>query len=293
MSARAPNLPHHGCPDGGRSNDQISHPPGVVFSMQIEMLPIDRLREYEANPRVCSEEAVKRLAAAIREFGFKVPVIVDRENILVAGHTRVRAARQLKLAEVPAIRADDLSDAQIQAFRVADNKLHELTEWNMELLAVELQEISSLDIDPFLLGFSNDELNELMAPPPTLGLTLADEVPEPPKTAITQPGDLWRLGPHRLLCGDSTNVEDVRRLMTGERAALFSTDPPYLVDYDGTNHPHRWNEPDKNKDWSGTYGVDWDDADANPELFDQFITVAVAEAILPNAAWYCWHASRR
>ena len=100
-------------------------------------------------------------------------------------------------------------------------------------------------------------------------------------------------GQHRLLCADSTNVDDVRRLMAGERAILFATDPPYLVDYDGTNHPHRWDKPDGNKDWSETYGATWDEASGNPDLYDKFIGLAVAEAIEPNAAWYCWHASRR
>jgi len=123
--------------------------------------------------------------------------------------------------------------------------------------------------------------------------TVQDDVPEPPPEPVTKIRDLIIMGAHRLLCGDCTKVEDVRRLMNGEKAILFATDPPYLVNYDGTNHPHKWNEPDKNKDWSETYGVNWDDADANPDLFRDFIAVAQAEAILPNAAWYCWHASRR
>ena len=114
---------------------------------------------------------------------------------------------------------------------------------------------------------------------------------------MTKPGDIWLLGRHRLLCGDSTRAADVLRLMDGKRAILFSTDPPYLVDYDGTNHPHKWNASDeekkrKNKDWSGTYGIDWDDSKQGPEFYEAFIKAAVEYAIEPNAAWYCWHASR-
>ncbi|MBB4267610.1 DNA-methyltransferase [Roseospira visakhapatnamensis] len=112
-------------------------------------------------------------------------------------------------------------------------------------------------------------------------------VPEPPRNPAARPGDLWLLGEHRLLCGDSTRAEDVRQLMNGERAVLFATDPPYLVDYDGSNHPTR------NKDWSQSYGTTWDDSSQGAELYDGFIAAAVAEAIAENAAWYCWHASRR
>ncbi len=122
-----------------------------------------------------------------------------------------------------------------------------------------------------------------------------DVPPEPLKKAVSKPGDLWVLGKHRLLCGDSTNPDDVRRVMDGARAVLFATDPPYLVNYDGTNHPNskkNW-RPKRNKDWSESYGTAWDDADASPDLYDKFIAVAIAEAITPEAAWYCWHAARR
>jgi len=112
-------------------------------------------------------------------------------------------------------------------------------------------------------------------------------VPEPPRNPASRTGDLWILGDHRLLCGDSTSAADVRRLMNAERAILFATAPPYLVDYDGSNHPTR------NKDWSQSYGTTWDDSSQGAEPYDGFIAAAVAEAIAENAAWYCWHASRR
>lgn len=144
------------------------------------------------------------------------------------------------------------------------------------------------DFDLALTGFSEGELGDLLA-----ALDEDDKgaepvvVPEPPRNPGSRPGDLWILGDHRLLCGDSTKAADVRRLMNGERATLFATDPPYLVDYDGSNHPTR------NKDWSPSYGVTWDDAGQGAELYDGFIAAARAEAIAEDAAWYCWHASRR
>ena len=110
---------------------------------------------------------------------------------------------------------------------------------------------------------------------------------------VSRPGDLWLLGDHRLLCGDSTKADDVIRVMHNQKAILFATDPPYLVDYDGTNHPSKQGDPDKNKDWGKSYGITWDDSSQGPELYEGFIKAAIEHAILPNAAWYCWHASRR
>ena len=174
--------------------------------------------------------------------------------------------------------------------------LTELGTWDEALLSAELNELLADDYDLSLVGFSDGELDKLLAFDTDVGggeegsaggsvppLT----IPEPPRNPASRTGDLWILGDHRLLCGDSTNHEDVRRLMNGERAVLFATDPPYLVDYDGSNHPTR------NKDWSQSYGVTWDDSSQGAELYDGFIAAAVAEAITEDAAWYCWHASRR
>lgn len=157
--------------------------------MQIEMLPIDSVREFEGNPRR-NDAAVGPVARSINEFGFRVPVIVDRDNVLVAGHTRVKAARQLGLTEVPAVRADDLTAEQIRAFRIADNKLHELSGWDIDLLAVELAELKALEVDLDSLGFSVDELAQLLDPGVKDGECDPDDVPEPPDAAVTQPGDL-------------------------------------------------------------------------------------------------------
>ena len=196
--------------------------------MQIEMWPIERLKEYDRNPRN-NDDAVGPVAESIRQFGFKIPVLVDKDGVLVAGHTRIRAARQLGLAEVPVICVDDLTPEQVRAFRIADNKLHELATWNLELLPVELSELQGMNVSLELLGFSKDDLAKLLDPGAKDGLTDPDEVPEPPDEAITQAGDLWILGDHRLLCGDSSKPADVDRLLAGATIQLVNTDPPYNV----------------------------------------------------------------
>jgi DNA modification methylase len=260
--------------------------------MKISVRPIASIKPYERNPRI-NDAAVDAVAESIKQFGWRQPIVVDGDDFIVCGHTRWKAAQKLGLDKVPVHVAQDLTPQQIRAYRIADNKTNELAEWNMELLPLELAELKDAGIDWALLGFDSDELAMLLDPGVKPGLTDPDAVPTPPDEAATKPGDLWLLGEHRLYCGDSTNPEHVRLVMDGQRAALFSTDPPYLVDYDGTNHPHKWGEKDKNKDWSESYGATWDEAEANPELYEKFVAVAVAEAILPNAAWYCWHASRR
>ncbi len=196
--------------------------------MKLESIPIGDIREYEHNPRV-NDNAVGPVAESIRNYGFKVPVIVDADNVVIAGHTRVLAAKRLGLTEVPAIRADDLTPQQVRAFRVADNKLHELSAWNIELLSMELGELKALDVDLNALGFNDDELAKLFGTDLTDGLCDPDDVPEPPDKAVTQRGDLWVLGEHRLLCGDSSSTADVDRLLDGAPIHLVNTDPPYNV----------------------------------------------------------------
>jgi len=196
--------------------------------MQIEMVDINLVKEYEQNPRN-NDGAVDAVAASIKEFGFKVPVIVDGDGVLIAGHTRVRAARKLGLKEVPVIRAGDLTPEQVRAFRVADNKLHELSSWDMQLLPLELKDLQGMNFDLSLLGFDASDLATILDPDGTQGLTDEDAVPLPGDAAITKPGDLWVLGNHRLLCGDSSKPEDVDRLLAGALIDLVNTDPPYNV----------------------------------------------------------------
>ena len=253
---------------------------------KVERRDVASLVPYAKNARTHSAAQVAAIAASIREWGWTVPVLVDEAGGIIAGHGRILAAQKLGIAEVPVMVATGWTEAQKRAYVSADNKLALNAGWDDELLKLELGDLRDLDFDLSLTGFDDDELAALKLAEDESG-TDPIVVPEPPRNPVSRLGDLWLLGEHRLLCGDSTNVDDVRRLMNGERAVLFATDPPYLVDYDGSNHPTR------NKDWSPSYGVTWDDASQGAELYDGFIRAAIAEAITEDAGWYCFHASRR
>jgi len=196
--------------------------------MQIELRPLADIRPYENNPRV-NDAAVDAVAASIRQFGFRQPIVVDAEGVIIVGHTRYKAALKLGLERVPVHVATELTPEQVRAYRIADNKVAELATWDYELLPIELAELKAAEIDLQLLGFSADELAKLLDPGVKDGLTDPDEIPEPPDEAITQPGDLWTLGDHRLLCGNSGNAEHVDRLLAGAAIQLVNTDPPYNV----------------------------------------------------------------
>lgn len=197
--------------------------------MRVEFRELSRLRPYEGNPRV-TDDAVGPVADAIREFGFRQPIVVDTADVIVVGHVRYLAAQKLGLKKVPVHIARDLSPEQLRAYRIADNKLHELSKWNQELLSIELSELRAAELDFSLLGFDVDAVAELLGhasdPAPALNV---DDIPEPPDKAVTQPGDLWILGDHRLLCGDSASPHDVDRLLDGSRVELVNSDPPYNV----------------------------------------------------------------
>ena len=262
----------------------------------IETWPLERLQPYAKNAKLHGEDQVAKIAASIAEFGWTVPVLVGEDGEVIAGHGRILAAQKLGLSEAPVIVLGHLTEEQRRAYRIADNKLTELGAWDEALLSAELKDLLADEFDLSLIGFSDGELDKLLAAVPdddgaegggSDGSVPPVTIPEPPRNPASRTGDLWILGAHRLLCGDSTSAADVRRLMNGERAVLFATDPPYLVDYDGSNHPTR------NKDWSASYGTTWDDSSQGAELYDGFIAAAVAEAITEDAAWYCWHASRR
>jgi DNA modification methylase len=197
--------------------------------MKIEMLPIDAVKEYDRNPRTINDAAIDAVAKSIEAFGFKVPILIDAEGVIIAGHTRLRAARKLGLKEVPTIRAADLTPDQVKALRIADNKVASLTSWDMELLPIELADLKGVDFDLALLGFSAEDLAAIMAPAGTEGLVDPDDVPAPPDAATTVPGDIWVLGNHRLMCGDSSKPEDLDRLLDGQPIHLVNTDPPYNV----------------------------------------------------------------
>jgi len=196
--------------------------------MKVERRKIDDIRPYEQNPRQ-NDAAVDAVAASIREFGFRQPIVVDTEGVIVVGHTRWKAAQKLGLEFVPVHVAKDLTPEQARAYRIADNKSADLATWNYDLLPIELRDLQAADFDLGLIGFDDEELARLLGEGVKDGLTDPDDVPEPPDEAVTQPGDLWVLGDHRLLCGDAGSAEDVDRLLDGARIHLISTDPPYNV----------------------------------------------------------------
>ncbi len=199
-------------------------------TIKITYKAITDIRPYPNNPRH-NAPGVNAVAASIKEFGFKVPIIIDSEGEIVAGHTRILAAEQLGLKKVPCIIADDLTEAQIKAFRIADNQTASLTEWNEELLSVELGDLADMNFDLSITGFSDIELEGFFNV--GRGGVTEDQPPDPPEEPTTKPGDLWLLGSHRLLCGDATIPADVDRLMAGKQADMVFTDPPYNVDYQG------------------------------------------------------------
>src|SRR6266852_1937766 len=194
--------------------------------MLIEMRKLSEVKPYENNPRI-NDAAVDAVAASIREFGFRQPIVVDEQGVIIVGHARYLAALKLGLEKVPVHVAKDLTPEQIKAYRIADNKTADLSDWNYDLLPIELAELQGMDYDLSLLGFNQDELVELLDGGVKDGLCDPDDVPAPPDEATTRPGDLWLLGDHRLLCGDSSKAEDVDRLLDGTQIHLVNTDPPY------------------------------------------------------------------
>ena len=290
--------------------------------MVVRSVPLKRLKPAPYNPRVelkPGDAVFESLKQSIESFGCVEPIVWNRRSgYVVGGHQRLAVLQTLGHKQTDVVVVNLPPDRE-KALNLALNKI--VGDWDERKLADLLQDLTrDPTFDLSLTGFGRGELDELIAElggAPALAGNDADFDTEAAldtaRPAVTQPGELLVLGNHRLLCGDSTKPEDVRKVMNGQRAVLFATDPPYLVDYDGTNHPGGGGgqrrglrskaakgvtsaanpRSTKNKDWSSTYGITWDDADGNCDLYDKFIAAAVAEAIAPNAAWYCWHASRR
>jgi DNA modification methylase len=207
-----------------------------ILADRIERWPVERLKPYDKNPRTHSAEQLAQLKRSIAEFGFTNPILVDGKDGILAGHGRLMAAKDMGLAEVPVLVLDHLTPEQRRAYVIADNQLALNAGWDMELLQQEVVSLNLQDFDLDLLGFDDEFLEGLLNPDGidlggsdggTEGLTDPDEVPEPPAEPVTKPGDVWLLGKHRVMCGDSTVITDVERLMAGERAALLHADPPY------------------------------------------------------------------
>ena len=193
---------------------------------KIHQININKIIPYEKNPRK-NNEAVDPVAESIKEFGFKVPIVVDKNNVIITGHTRYKAAKKLKLKTVPCIVADDLTEEQAKAFRLADNKVGEIAEWDTDLLHMELDDILDINMDLFGFDLIDDEEEE------NAEVIEDDYNEEPPAEPKAKQGDIYQLGRHRLMCGDSTSVTDVDKLLDGERADMIFTDPPYNVAFNG------------------------------------------------------------
>ena len=254
------------------------------MARRIELWPLEKLRPYDRNPRTHSDAQIEEIAASIAEFGFNNPILVDTEAGIVAGHGRLLASQQLGLSELPVVVLDHLSPAQRRAYIIADNRIAENAGWDEDLLAGELAALAADDFDLGTLGFSKDELSELLD-----GADAAagaeGEIPEPepvPAVPVTRPGDLWELGPHRLLCGDSLDAEAMAQLMAGEMAALLFTDPPYNVAY-GEKQDFL-NRSDRGRRNNTPIEHDQMDEDA----FKAFLSAALAtaESVLADGAAY-------
>jgi len=204
-----------------------------MAKQQIEQVSIEALIPYARNSRTHSDAQVAQIAASIKEFGFTNPVLIDEDGGIIAGHGRTMAARKLGLDEVPCLRLAHLTEAQKKAYIIADNKLALNAGWDDEMLKVELSELKDLDFDLSLIGFDADELANLLEPEQVEGLVDEDEVPEVPEEPKTKLGDIYILGKHRLMCGDSCSVSDMEKLCAGQEVDMWLTDPPYNVAYEG------------------------------------------------------------
>ena len=203
--------------------------------MKIRMTPVGELTPYAGNARTHTDEQIAQIAASIQEFGFTNPILAGSDGVIIAGHGRLLAAQRLGLDKVPVITLDHLSEAQRRALVIADNKIAENAGWDEDLLRSELAALQEMEFDLDLVGFSDEELDDLLGDleAEVLGETEGeDEVPETPEDPVSRPGDLWVLGNHRLLCGDSTVATDVERVLGTVKPLLMVTDPPYGVEYD-------------------------------------------------------------
>ena len=249
----------------------------VSGSITVEVWPIENLIPYARNPRQIPQIAIDKVAASIQEFGFRQPIVADSKGVIIVGHVRLLAAQKLGLTEVPVHVATGLTAAQVNAYRLADNRTNEEASWDMDALTLELAELKLDEFDLDLTGFNMDEIDELLAEQ-SEGLTDEDEAPAVQEVAITEPGDLWILGNHRLLCGDSTSIHEVERLMNGQKADLVFTDPPYNVDYEGYTEEKLKIQGDK----------------MTPKQFQEFLLAVFSSyvwALKPGGSMYVCHSS--
>ena len=245
---------------------------------QIEHVSVDKLIPYANNARTHSDAQVAQIAASIKEFGFNNPVLISEDGTIIAGHGRLMAARKLGLTDVPCIKLSHLTPTQRKAYVIADNQLALNAGWNEELLTIELDELLADNFALEVLGFDPDELKRLMGENEvTQGLTDEDQAPEVENNPVTKLGDVWVMGKHRLMCGDSTSMDDLETLCEGQLVDMWLTDPPYNVAYEGGTR-------DKLTIKNDSMGDD---------QFRQFLRDAYTAAdtvMKPGAVFYIWHA---
>lgn len=247
--------------------------------MNIINIKLSDLKPYERNPRN-NKEAVDYVANSIREFGFKNPIIVDKNNVIVAGHTRYLACKKLGIKEVPCVIADDLTDEQIKAFRLADNKVAEIATWDLDLLDEELNDLLNFDMSDFGFDVGLEEPEEAQEDEFDI-----DELPEEPKAKL---GDIYQLGNHRLMCGDSTNIENINKLIGVAKINMIYTDPPYGMNLD-TDFSSMKNNLDFAKEKNFTGGKKYEQGivdDFNPEMVNTILSLNVKETFLWGADYY-------
>ena len=263
-------------PDKKLATDSIHGLSLQERALKVDLIPIEKVIPYAKNPRR-NEAAIAKVAGSIKEFGFRQPIVVDSEMVVIAGHTRLEAARSLGIANVPVHIAEGLSKSQIKAYRIADNRVAQEAEWDLDLLKIELSELRDEEFDLSETGFDEDELNDLLAEAVAEGLTDEDAIPEPPEEPITKLGDIWILGKHRLMCGDSTSIDHLEKLCNGRQVDMWLTDPPYNVAYEG-----------KTKD-----ALTIKNDSMSDDTFRQFLRDAytAADAVMKaGAVFYIWHA---
>lgn len=250
----------------------------MTKGLQVETWPIERLIPYARNPRK-NDAQVDRMCGVIKEFGFRIPVVAKSDGSVVDGHLRLKAALKLGMTDVPVALADELTDAQVKAFRLLANKSANWAEWDSELLGLELGELQDMDFDLSFTGFDPDEIAALTAISTPEGNTDPDEVPDVPDEPVSRPGDVWVMGNHRLMCGDSTVATDVELLLGKVKPHLMVTDPPYGVEYDASWRDGSLGGP---KGGRATGKVSNDDKADWREAW----------ALFPGDVAYVWHADR-
>ena len=247
------------------------------MKQQIEYIATEKLIPYARNSRTHSDEQVAQICSSINEFGFTNPILIDADDVIIAGHGRTMAAHRLQMKELPCLRLSHLTEAQKQAYVIADKKLALNAGWNDEMLKIELQELKDADFDLSLTGFDDTELADLMAEAVEEGLVDEDQVPDEPEKPVSVIGDVWKLDQHRVMCGDSTSITAIDQLMEMQKADMWLTDPPYNVDYTGKTKDALKIKNDK----------------MNDDTFRQFLTDAYTAADLSmkeGAVFYIWHA---